>query len=137
MKDLFLPYELALLARKKIFNEECLGYYCSKDREVYIGNIDVLPPFNFDIKSKVIINAPLYQQMVDWLREKHNLHITVIPLGSFLKKKTITMYDVYVNNNYMYADINLDAKGDGIPEFKTYYDALNKGIEIALNSIEI
>lgn len=28
-------------------------------------------------------------------------------------------------------------KGDGVPEFKTYYEALNKGIEIALNSIEI
>ena len=63
------------------FNEECLGYYFVhiKDAPVeLIIEINTRTNANF-IKAgaKRCCLAPLWQQCVDWLREKYNLHITI------------------------------------------------------------
>ena len=67
INELFVSYELALLARKYEFNQECVGYYFGKDREIYVGNNDVYGPFNFKINSTGgAFNAPTYDQLVEW-----------------------------------------------------------------------
>lgn len=144
MKNLFLPYELALLAKEKGFNVDCFTFYSVKHIENNGRLFFDIEPDDHELTSlnqnrfvNYRISAPLYQQMLEWLREKYNLHIIIIPLGSQWKKEIITMYDVYVNKNYIHADINLDSKGNVVPEFDNYYDALNKGIHLALESIKM
>lgn len=63
LEDLFLPYNLALKLNKKGFKEPCLGSF--KNKKLCIILID----------GK--IQAPTYQQAVNWLREKHKIQIRV------------------------------------------------------------
>lgn len=70
MKHLFLPYELAVIAKEKGFDERCFTYYYKGE----IQSISVLP---FESEDKVI--APLYQQAIDWLEEKHRIFIMPYP----------------------------------------------------------
>lgn len=68
MKNLFIPYPLAVLAKEKGFNEPCIAKFFGEDK--YIGLL------RFESKnSEHEFNpvAPLYQQIVDWLRIKHLL----------------------------------------------------------------
>ena len=66
MKHLFVPYEIAKKLKELGFEEECLGYYDNKIL-TYSKN-DVFRNFA-TIKNK-LASAPLYQQVIDWLREK-------------------------------------------------------------------
>ena len=67
MKHLFVHYELALLAKEKGFDEECLAYW-DETFNFWLGGSG----FSGD---KTLIFAPLYQQLVDWFREKHLIAI--------------------------------------------------------------
>lgn len=88
MKHLFVPYELALLAKEKGFNEPCIAEYFHKELTFYTNEDDEysgecveLTAYkneslnHFDVKNTV--SAPLYQQLVDWFREKHSLSVEV------------------------------------------------------------
>lgn len=68
MKELFIPYELALLAKQKGFDTEIyFGWYSiSKSFSYHNGGMEK-PFYDEDVK------APLYQQITDWLREKHKI----------------------------------------------------------------
>lgn len=66
IEDLFISYELALLARENGFNEETVAYFVGKDKRVYLGSKDVLPPFTFAIDSKTCFKAPTYDQLIEW-----------------------------------------------------------------------
>lgn len=73
MKHLFLPYDLAVLAKEKGFNEDCLGcyasFYSSTKPDLYT---ELKEEFNdFD----VFVTAPLYQQIMDWFKKEHDILI--------------------------------------------------------------
>lgn len=75
MKNLFVPYALAVKAKEHGFDEPCLQYFYEDDlRE---SNLKYL------ISQKEVedvyggISAPLYQQLIDWFREKHNILIQI------------------------------------------------------------
>lgn len=74
MTNLFVPHELAVKLRDKGFNESCLGYYendnDSKSLLVYYFNIIPDP-------NEIFIVAPLWQQVIDWLREEKKLHLLI------------------------------------------------------------
>ncbi|MEK6882935.1 MAG: hypothetical protein AABY22_25145 [Nanoarchaeota archaeon] len=65
-----MPYELAVIAKEKGFNEPCLAYYDNNERrDFYLvvkkeSNVELLP-------------TPLYQQILNWFIEKHDLEINV------------------------------------------------------------
>lgn len=125
MKHLFLPYKLALLAKEKGFDESCFAgwsSYLSGDAILvtYIGKMRNRKSLNNDLW----VNAPLYQQIIDWFREKHSLDITPqncieYPLDKDLRRKG------YGGNIYNHKiDTNI------IGYFgKSYYEALNNAIE--------
>ena len=75
MKHLFLPYELALMLKEKGFNEPCLGRY--RDKKFQLYSVIKEHCYNSDPISNKDISAPLYQQVIDWFREKHNIMIEV------------------------------------------------------------
>jgi hypothetical protein len=71
MEELFVPFEIALELKEKGFKRDCFGYYYSTKlifNETLIRKSDL--PFEG-------IMAPMYQQVVDWLREDHHIIISV------------------------------------------------------------
>lgn len=92
MENQFVSVEIALKLKEKGFINDCLGFYYydgsfQKYRLVYNESSDewVNP-----------INAPLYQQVIDWLREEHNIDIYIENCG--IQK----MYAVFVKDNWIY-----------------------------------
>lgn len=82
MKHLFVPYPLALLAKEKGFKELCFGHYYTKDKSfnLYEFSEDFKDGWTPNLivnkdKHNYYFSAPLYQQLVDWFREKHNILI--------------------------------------------------------------
>lgn len=65
--------------------------------------------------NKYYLTAPTYQQVIDWLRNEHN----------------IILY-VYIPNETDYFAHSLEHKA----KYNEYYEALNKGIEDAFEIIE-
>jgi len=129
MKHLFIPYELAVIAKEKGFNEPCLACYDSPTK-ISQNNADEGIDFNERVRNSTLvqcITAPLYQQIVDWFRDKHNLMIEIgledsnlfdYIIGNMITKKVI-------KRNYLESN-NLH---------KTYYEALEKAIEEAFKLI--
>jgi len=101
MKHLFVPYKLALLAKEKGFDEDCVGYYLSKSELEPVIQANSNP--NKDAPDwKNTISAPLYQQLIDWLFEKHDINIHHSLLGSedTLIKDAKHCVSIYKNTVY-------------------------------------
>ena len=83
MKELFVPYEIALLAKEKGFDKACFGYYLT------FGNNELMPVvMAFDefkpLSYNVYLSAPLYQQLVDWFYTKGiDIGVSVSTTGMF------------------------------------------------------
>lgn len=75
MNDLFIPYELAVIAKQRGFNEPCFKYY---DDDKDFVNLQ----FGFECNNTSLldlegnnISAPLKIQVINWLRDKHYIKI--------------------------------------------------------------
>lgn len=80
MKKLFVPYELAVIAKEKGFNEPCLAFHFNEELLELIDNPFKYPHLNEELikySNSSTCSAPLYQKIVDWLREEHNIHISI------------------------------------------------------------
>ena len=84
MKKQFVTYEIALKLKELGFDKKCLAWF-AENKEIQIApdvykkwtskpltNLNIIKVFNIDC-----ITAPLYQQVTDWFREKHNIHIEI------------------------------------------------------------
>lgn len=136
MKHLFVPYETALKLKEKGFDERCFGHYVEpclihllNDEALFVETA-ILKPKNF-----VIINAPLYQQVIDWFREKHNLHFE-IKVEDYVSEPSYywSIFGKYKDMLHIRCLMN---SGDKFTQdrFKSYYEALIKAIEEALKLI--
>ena len=83
MEKQFTTYEIALKLKELNFNEECFGHYVS---HLNSNNIDLnIIKSNYNSGKYVTIpedfytDAPLWQQVIDWCREKYNLFILISP----------------------------------------------------------
>lgn len=120
MKNLFLPYELSILAKEKGFNEPCLTWYLSigvlneANRDLRLSN------FNTDTFA---VSAPIYQQIIDWLREEHRIIVSV----------DVSPYTPSLNWGYVKSVESKIGKWTNEQENPLpYYEALNKAIKEAL-----
>jgi hypothetical protein len=86
MEKEFIPYEQALALKELGFEEICLGFYDPNHEYLYIvGNalnynfISTLPE-SLKVKNPRLrdISAPLYQQAFRWIREEHNIEVSII-----------------------------------------------------------
>ena len=95
MKHLFIPYELALIAKEKGFNEDCLAYYQDEGNLVCCDTNQVKGEFipYKEQRDDDSATAPLYQQIVDWFREKHNILISE-------RLKWWTIYEIIDNGEH-------------------------------------
>lgn len=115
MKNLFIPYELSVLAKQKGFNEPCFSFYYDNNFEFWKEQ-DVLKSIEFPFDT-VSCNAPLYQQIVDWFREKHN---HVIMIKKDWHKGKLMGWECVIEQKDGFIDCGT---------FKTHNAALNKAIE--------
>lgn len=67
IQNQFVTYEIALALRELCFDEECLAGYMN-NKKFYLK-----PNYFIDIQ------APLWQQVIDWFREKFDMIILVWP----------------------------------------------------------
>lgn len=127
MKYLFVPYNLALKLKEKGFDEPCFGMYLGTNDVVY----DTIFHKQHITNEKCL--APLYQQVVDWFRDKHFIYIHT-SLDSYrepyklvpqIQKMELTR--TYVEFEKYYGHFDNTTKGN--------YEALKKAIEEALKLI--
>lgn len=144
MKHLFVTYEIAKKLKELGFDEPCLGLFDANktflikeitqyDSETYFGGY----------------SAPLWQQSIDWLREKKGWNISINEIGMYSNiepytKGVYTAYEYWIYNtheNKKYILCKYDSKKHIIGDFinniaaQSYYEALNKAIEEALKLI--
>lgn len=123
MKKLFIPYELALLAKEKGFDEPCFAYWNDSillyqfPKNSWHGYEDI-EQINFNVDEEDIA-APLYQQIIDWFDQK----------GIDIEKPKLTVLGylphVYQNESCKWQGDYCDTK----------YQAYNKAIEEAFKLI--
>ena len=113
VKELFVSYDIALKLKELNFKEKCIMWF---DHGVlYHLHSSDYTLFILKENNNFNLVAPLYQQVIDWLRNEHN----------------IILY-VYIPNETGYFAHSLENKA----KYDTYYEALNNGIWESLDLIE-
>ena len=101
MKEQFCTYEIAKQLKEFGFNERCFG--CWENNTEYgipfIVGHDLATPEYYNLK-KGCIAAPLWQQVIDWFRETHDIDIVITPDSSSghripARKYFITLWKYY------------------------------------------
>ena len=143
MNKQFVTYEIALKLKELGFNEKCLASYYTDDERNY-GKGDIydcrrklsssidFDPFkeefdNFYINSNetYYVSAPLWQQVIDWFREKHNMYIEITYEGGLQKDTSLYSFQIWSNQT--------SNKSDKMNYFKAREQAILKAIELILN----
>lgn len=90
MNDLFIPYELAVIAKQKGFNEPCLAKYTK-------GELFWHPVSGSTIENSFLyrsVAAPLYLQILDWVKYKYNIKI--------IENPNTGGWDIYKSDGFNY-----------------------------------
>ena len=133
MEKQFVSYEIASKLKELGFNEPCFGIfdvnnsvYCYAKCEYFESQEKAQYMFGND-KIKVTL-APIYQQIVDWFRTKHNLFIELVIDQTAEPKFT------YIITRYL-GDFNWEEPI--MPEFlyRTYEESREEAILKALNYV--
>lgn len=137
MKHLFIPYELAVLAKEKGFNEPCLALY-NREKALRVSNLNNPKDRNKDFivpNNSTSFPAPLYQQTIDWFRDVHKIHFYITPYGGETEKWYLANIG-YTNKRTEDGRLFYDIR-DKYREIKfdTYYQALNEAITEAFKLI--
>ncbi len=125
MEELFVSYEIAKALKEKGFNNPCFGWWCLVGDGIPSLNIEQSNRSNFQPDWDKTFLAPTHQQIIDWLREKHDLPIHI---------HSIWQHD---SNNYSY-QYHITANHEewnGTEHYKSFNEALNNAIEEAVKRI--
>jgi hypothetical protein len=81
MEKQFVTYDIAKQFKDKGFNEEVFGFYSDKNLNLIL-NLNIPSLWKNSVLSKdnslpTHISAPIWQQVVEWFREKHQLDIII------------------------------------------------------------
>ena len=138
MEKEFVTYEIALKLKELGFDEECFSKYVLN----LDTNLPVLHIYQEEDEqywkidnTKFICDAPLWQQALDFLREKFLVHVsitmvvTTYGLHEFAGQEVLWRYGRYMVNTK--SDVR---DKDDLERYKTYHEALEAGI---LNAIEL
>lgn len=122
MEKEFVSYEQALELKYLGFDLPCFAWFDSFDNNnLHTWRVpDTMVKREF-VKDSVI--APLYQQVFEWFRIKHNI---IIEISSQSSKFAIFSND----EGYLYK-----FNSNEIKLFDNYSDARNKSIELVINKL--
>ena len=143
MKHLFVPYELALKLKEKGFDEPCFGAYFNSviTPDEFELNLDLGMQHDYFLNINLLNNAcaaPLYQQLIDWFREKHNTHIEIRVTKTWDADHWLCYVLKIIPRVLGYSGIKYEYDSVYDPNINkmTYYQCLNKAIEEAINFIQ-
>lgn len=127
MKEDYCNFEIAKLLKEKGFNEICAGYYDRQGRfAMTLSKVNNIRWEGHYIAGN--ISAPTHQMAMKWLREVHNIHITIdcdicdsFDFYSIIRIKSEESWKTYVE----YED-----EGSN-----TYEEAVEKAIEYCLTNL--
>ena len=113
MKEQFVTYEIALKLKELGFNDECLACYTPHLGNgifelISKGSSNEKSAFNQRFVKANSVNgcsAPLWQQVIDWVREKQNIYINVEPI-TFDDEPTYVFEIINLKNGMLLNDIN-------------------------------
>lgn len=130
MKHLFIPYELAVIAKEKGFDEPTITYYDIEEE----NNLKPIPSYEeingFHCnRNSLMVASPLYQQILKWFKEKHFIHICPVYICSTNEIADFYYIINFMINEFKQKDIIID--NIDFDETKT----LNKAIEEAFKFI--
>ncbi len=127
MKKYFIPYELAKLLKEKGFKEPCLTYWWTtkedKTPQLRLRELDINGFINHKEGNTT---APMYHQVIEWLREKHDVHVAA---------SSFTIYNGIYGHQYVRGS-KLSGGWSTHVDSKTYHDALERAIREALEFIK-
>jgi len=118
MNEQLITFETAKLAKEKGFDEIVNNAFIRNIEDRYV-EVDDLPERNSELADYNYMR-PSQCQLQKWLREKHNIHIEPKWLGNIFYLEL---------NSPIYGHYNLGNN------FRTYEEALEKGLYEALNYI--
>lgn len=130
MKHLFVPYELAVKLKDIGFHELCFGKFLIPEipENQFRFNTEGSPKdYNTGLYGR-FISAPLYQQVADWFREKHDLVITVYANASGY---CFELHDSAIKGGSHRLDSDFSGPNDS-GCWDKYYDSVAKAIEEAI-----
>lgn len=144
MKHLFIPYELAVIAKEKGFDEPCIMFYEKNNDELkfginddYWGDYSVFIKWNSKNKKPwkpfcEVIAAPLYQQIIDWFYDKKIvINLIHTEFNYWFCTITVDYTKTHIGSgNFSFFDKQIRIENN----FKCFinkYEALNKAIEEA------
>ncbi len=135
MNHLFISYELAQKLKEKGFDEKCLRFYNHRQElrstiDEGISNSDVV-----QVCSEGSVAAPIYQQVIDWLRNNHNIFIYDRPQYNMRTYYKSFFFGCSKINNKQNLHVVIDLFREEF-ELKDYYIGQSKAIEEALKLIE-
>lgn len=135
MEHVFVSYEIAKKLKQKGFDEPCLAYYLDKKFIFFVLNIfepiELTNSFYKEKTISVITTTPTYQQVIDWLFEKHNIWIT-IENHQHSEPTNNLMRGFYF---YIEQDGHCVVGRTEFGSFESQYNALEEAIEQALKLI--
>lgn len=130
LRELFIPYELAYHlqhpnpkeVKYSAFDTECIAFW-NHYREVHFNH-------TYDDYARHL-KAPMYQQVVDWFRDKHNIEIYC---QNYYRgnKDYKAEYEIRINGKQLSNDYS---SSSSVVLYAKYYEALTKAIEEALKLI--
>ena len=130
MKEQLISFETAKLAKEKGFNIPSNKMYAiGKDKYMLTSN---------RVPLKNVTHAPTQSLLQKWLREEHHIDITVII--NWIDGNRI----YYVGLSYINSENEIDiwfsidgTKNKSKIEYKTYEEALEVGLQEAVNTIKL
>ena len=122
MKHLFADYDVSLLVKEKGYNKQCLAFYNGKlpDGTWSLEPIDT-DFINFRKINSLHVSAPLWDQIIEWLREVHNIEIVITGMPIYgIRKYRVCLYRMI--DNIMTDDSLLlfDEKTDEYKGYQTF-----------------
>lgn len=120
MNKQFLNYKLSKELKFLDFNEECLAYYANCNNELILRTR--MKRTNSEMTN---VSAPLHQQVLDWFRNVHHIHV-VVDLSNGLE------YFCPVYDSTDAKEIRLTT-----PTFNTYEEAIEDVIEYVIKKLKV
>jgi hypothetical protein len=135
MENLFVPYEIAKQLKEKGFNEQCLSTYTWNGIKTTYDTLTCISENPQTIKERLNKNndkytcsAPMWQQVVDWLREEKNIQINIV----WNKFYPVAPYEWEVRPTWRDEPVRPYGMGG---RQSTYYKSLERAINQALQFI--
>ena len=120
MEEILISFQTAKLAKEKGFRLYTVNSYC------FFQNTREYELVSF--KENKCIPAPTQTQLQTWLREVHNIYLTIVTVGD----------SGYELRYWYYSILGVDCKDGqhGINRFQTYEEALEAGLLKALKLVK-